>query len=120
MHHSGDPSKNTLSWDDHIRHRRAKAANLFQVLVGLGKTNGGMSPKALTSLYTGTLSTTFTWGAELFNRLEVTSKLEPMRRLEYQALRMITRGYHGSSLEKLGEIANIDPLQDKLDDISRS
>ncbi|KAF8434017.1 hypothetical protein BGX38DRAFT_1275823 [Terfezia claveryi] len=43
-----------------------------------------------------------------------------MRRLEYNALRKITGGYHGSSHEALGYIANAEPLQDKLNDISRS
>lgn len=84
-----------------------KAANLLGVLVRLGNSNGGMSPLALRFLYTGAIRPTFTWGAELFNRPKIANKIEPMRRLEYKALRKITGGYHGSSHEKLGWIANI-------------
>jgi len=41
-----------------------------------------------------------------------------MKRTEYQALRKITGGYHGSSHEKLLAIAHIEPLEVILDDIS--
>lgn len=38
--------------------------------------------------------------------------------LEYQALRKVTGPYHGASHQKLGWIAEVEPLQSKLDGIS--
>ena len=49
--------------------------------------------------------TIFTWGAELWKRLGTEHELDPIKRLEYQALRKITGAYHGSSHEKLLGIA---------------
>ncbi|KAF8422185.1 hypothetical protein EV426DRAFT_706332 [Tirmania nivea] len=89
-------------------------------MLRLGNSNGGMSPKALRSLYTGAVRAVFVWGAQLYNRPGVEGRLEAMSRLEYKALRKITGGYHGSSKEKLALIANIEPLKDKLDDMSRT
>ena len=39
-----------------------------------------------------------------------------MRTLEYKALKNITGAYNGSSQVKLGRIAQVEPLEDKLDD----
>ena len=41
-----------------------------------------------------------------------------MKRAEYQALRKICGGYHGSSHEKLAAIIHMDPLETKREDIS--
>ncbi|KAF8416605.1 hypothetical protein EV426DRAFT_685764 [Tirmania nivea] len=54
--------KSNLSWDEHIKIRTEKAANLLRVLVQLGNSNGGMSPLAMRSLYTGAIGTIFSWG----------------------------------------------------------
>jgi len=41
-----------------------------------------------------------------------------MKKVEYQALRKITGAYQGSSHQKLGWIANVEPLGEILDNIS--
>ena len=80
----------------------------------------GLSPRALRSLYTGAIRLVFCYGAELWNGIHCKTKISSMERLEYQALRKITSRYHRSSMEKLGYIAGVEPLQAKLDDISTS
>ncbi|KAF8422182.1 hypothetical protein EV426DRAFT_706328 [Tirmania nivea] len=77
-----------------------------------------MSPRALRSLYTGCICQIFSWSTELWYR---PTKLHPsvadIVRLEYQALRKICDSSHGSSATKLGHIANVEPLEVKLQDI---
>jgi len=102
-----------------MRRRIAKATRVWKVISHLGNSNGGMSPQSHRALYTGAIRTIFTWGAELYNRPGIKPELTAMNHMEYQALRKITGAYHGSSHQKLGWIANIEPLHDKLDDISR-
>jgi len=79
-----------------------------------------MSPRALKNLYTGEIRPIFTWGSELWNQSTARAEIEPMKRVEYQALRKITGAYHGSSHNKLLGLAHIEPLETKLDDLSAS
>ena len=62
------------------------------------------------------------YGCELCNRdpQHNTRLVEPLVRLQYQALRRITGAYHGSSHLKLGFIANAEPIQVILDHSSIS
>ena len=104
-----------LSFQEHVNTRTKKAERIWQVMKRLGNNNGGLSPLALRLLYTGMIRPIFTYGAEIW--LHNPPNLETFRRLEYQALRKITGAYHDSSHEKLGFIANIEPIQDKLADM---
>jgi len=104
-----------LSFQEHIDTRTRKAERIWQVMRRLGNSNGGMSPLALRALYTGMIRPIFTWGAELW--LHQPGNFNTFQRLEYQALRKITGAYHGASHEKLGLIANIEPIQTKLADM---
>ncbi|KAF8431499.1 hypothetical protein BGX38DRAFT_1334265 [Terfezia claveryi] len=52
--------RSNLSWDEHIKRRTRKAAQLLHVLTRLGNSNGGMSPLVLRSLYTGAVRPIFT------------------------------------------------------------
>jgi len=81
----------------------------------LGNSNGGISPTAMRSLYTGMIRPIFTWGAEV--GLHNPPNYSAFKRLEYQALRKVTGAYHGASQEKLGYIANVEPIQAKLTDM---
>jgi len=104
-----------LSFQEHIDIRTKKAERIWLVMKRLGNSNGGMSPSALRALYTGMIRPIFTWGAELW--LHQPGNFNAFQRLEYQALRKITGAYHGASHEKLGFIANIEPIQTKLTDM---
>ena len=104
-----------LSFQEQIDARTAKAERIWQVMKRLGNSHGGMSPLALKALYTGMVRPIFTWGAELW--LHRPGSYNTFQRLEYQALRKITGAYHGASHEKLGLIANIEPIQSKLTDM---
>ena len=106
-----------LTFSDHIATRTKKALRIWQVMRRLGNSQGGISPLALRTLYTGMIRPIFTWGAELWlHRLEL-ENFSTFQRLEYQALRKITGAYHGASHMKLGLIANIEPIQTKLADM---
>jgi len=111
---------NRLDFQPHLDSRTSKAKRLLNVMTRLGNSNGGMSPRALRSLYTGCIRSIFAWGAELWNGPHTKVQTQDMGRIKYQCLRKITGAYHGSSKEKLGYIANIEPLQVKLDDQSSS
>jgi len=89
-------------------------------MIKLGNSRGGISPKAMRALYTGAVRTIFTWGAELWNGPYTRSNISTMQRIEYMAIRKITGAYYGSSMEKLGLITNVEPLQIKLNDMSAS
>jgi len=102
-----------LSFQKHVDTRFTKA--IYQVMRRLGNSNGAMSPTALRSLYTGMIRPIFTWGAGIW--LHNPPKYTAFQRLEYQALRKITGGYHGVSHEKVGYISGVEPIQFKLRDI---
>lgn len=102
-----------LNFRKHIRARTEKAGAAMNVLLRLGNSNKGMSPRALRSMYTGLIRPIFLWGAELWDQAN-TSQME---HIEYQALRKICGAYQGSSKIKLGLIANIEPLESKLSDL---
>jgi len=97
-----------------------KAESLLNVMTRLSSSKGGMSSKALRSLYTGAIRTIFTWGSELWNGPHSKTNTSRMERMKYKALRKITVAYHGSNKAKLGYIAGVEPLQAKLDDLSTS
>ena len=63
-----------------------------------------------------------TYGAEIWNRPNgrPNPHLREAEQVQYQALRRITGGYHGSDHDKLLAIAGIEPLQTKLNDISNA
>ena len=106
-----------LDFRPHIDESVSKATAALKVLTRLAKRNGGLDPKALRSIYTGRIRAIVTYGCELWNHNSLTtSKLaEPLVRLHYNALRRITKAYHGSSHQKLGYITNIEPIQVILD-----
>jgi len=81
----------------------------------LGNKNGGLSSSAMRGLYTGMVRPIFTWGAEVWR--DTTPKISAYKKLEYQALRKITGAYHGAAHTKLGLIANVEPIEDKLRDL---
>ncbi|KAF8431734.1 hypothetical protein BGX38DRAFT_1137049 [Terfezia claveryi] len=91
------------------------------MMLRLGNSNGGMSPLALRTLYTGCIRPIFLWGAELWFRPSFPhqndTRLSGMELLEYQALRKICGAYHGSSKDKLALIVNVEPLEAKLQDM---
>jgi hypothetical protein len=107
-----------LSFQEHINDQMEKAAKLAKVMYRLGNINGGMYPSSLRALITGALRPIFTWGSEVWNGRGHKYNIQTFHHLEYQALRNFTRGYHGSSHEKLGFIANIEPTQAILAHIS--
>jgi len=109
-----------LDWMPHIKSRTKKALQIKNVMTRLGNSNGGLSPAAMRSLYTGMIRPIFTWGAQVWNGTHSTTNISEMERLEYQALRKITGGYHGSSKAKVDFIAAVEPLQVILDDLSAS
>jgi len=89
-------------------------------MIRLGNSNGGLSPNAMRSLHIGGIRPTFTWGVELWNGPHTDTNISGMERIECQALKNITAGYHGSSKQKLGFIAAVEPLHIKFDDLSAS
>jgi len=101
-----------LSFQSHIDARTRKANRILQVMRRLANSNGRISPSAL---YTGMIRPILTWGAEAW--LDTSPNIGAFKRLEYQALRKITGAYHGASHVKLGLIANIEPIEEKLRDI---
>jgi len=107
-----------LKFDKH-KGRTTKAEAALNVLLRLGDSRGGCSPKALRVLYTGQVRAIFSWGGEVFHHPSMDS-YNQMQRLEYKALLKITGGYRGSAHTKLGLIANIKPINAKLSDISSS
>jgi len=61
-----------------------KARNLLNIMQRLGNSNGGMSPAAMRSLYSGAISTISTWGSQLWNGLHINANIPEMMRVEYQ------------------------------------
>lgn len=56
------------------------------------------------------------YGSQLWHRIQDPHhQQEPLRRLEYQALKRITGAYHGSNQRKLSFIANVELIQAILD-----
>ena len=112
-----------LDFAPHIADRCNKAKAALSILTRLSKRiGGGLNPKSLRSIYTGRIRPIGTWGAQLWNgnnNLPSHARLiEPLARLEYQALKRITGGYNGSSQQKLGFIANVEPIQAFVDHLS--
>jgi len=62
-----------LSFQDHVNTRTAKAERILRVMKRLGNSNGGLSPSAMRSLYTGMVRPIFTWGAEVWLHNPLTS-----------------------------------------------
>jgi len=104
-----------LSFQSHVDIRTGKAERILKAMKGLVTINGGMSQYAMGALYTGIVCPIFTWGAEVW--LSNPTNFSAFRSLECQALRKITGAYYGASHLKLGLIANIEPIQDKLRNI---
>jgi len=98
-----------LKFHTHIDARTKKARRLWDVRRRLGNSASGMSPKAIRSHYKGAIRAAFSYRAEIWNDPHYKTNTSEMEGLEYQALRKITEGYHGSSKDKLGYIANIKP-----------
>jgi len=72
------------------------------------------------SLYTGQIRPIFMWGVELFHREGPQPAYRDMESIEYRALTKTAGAYQGSWHKKLGLIANVEPLQPKLQDIATS
>ncbi|KAF8417556.1 hypothetical protein EV426DRAFT_622402, partial [Tirmania nivea] len=78
----------------------------------LSNSNGGISSRASRAMYTGMIRPVFTWGTELWHHpYQVDPRTLPLKRLEYRALRKVTRAYFGSSHRKLACIAGVEPLE---------
>ena len=71
-----------------------------------------MSPKSLRAFYTGQIRPIALYGAEAWFRTMTTPLPKVLQDLEYKALATITGGFKGSSMTKLLQIANIEPMSE--------
>ena len=110
------------TWKTHINNRTQKAKTVMDTMWRLCSSQGGISPRAARSLYTGMIRPIIKWGVELWNRPNgrTNTLLYEAERIQYRALRRIIGAYNGASTEKLLGIAAIEPLQANLNDISNA
>ena len=77
----------------------------------------GICGKRACKRNTASIRAIATYGWELVDPKGNPQAIERLRKLQYQAARKITRGYHGSRQELLENISKVEPVQTKLWDM---
>ena len=105
-----------LKWKKHCSKRLAQAEAAWACISRLGTSRGGLSPGTWRQVYTSSIRAIATYGWELVD-LNGNPALERLRKLQYQAVRKVTGGYHGSRQELLENISKVEPVQTKIWDM---
>jgi len=115
---SRDPVRNlgvtldtNLRMQQHIRGRLNLGRQAAGALRSLCNSQGGVPPNTMRKFYCNMIRPILTYGSELYLNCKITTAL---RKLEYQILRSVTGGYHGSSHRALSAIAGIEPIHQHL------
>ena len=106
-----------LKWKTHCSKRLDQAEAAWACISRLGTSRGGLSPTAWRQVYTSSIRAIATYGWELVDTKENPQAVERLRKLQYQAARKVTEGYHGSRQELLENISKMEPIQTKLWDM---
>ena len=106
-----------LKWSSHCSRRLDQAEAAWACISRLGTSRGGLSPNAWRQVYTSSIRAIATYGWELVDQRGNPQAIERLRKLQYQAMRKVTGGYHGSRQELLEHISKVEPVQTKLWDM---
>ena len=98
-----------LSWDAHVKNLTTKCSKDLNTLRCLTGSNWGASKDTLLSLYTSLIRSKLDYGCAIYDTLNqtLTKKLDS---IQYQALKLVTRTQHGTSLTSLQALTGEMPL----------
>ena len=99
-----------LDFRKHVAERTRKAKGCLNILLRLSNSHSGISPKAARALHTGCIGPILTYGAEGWHNQGTNPWDTEIVKVQNQALRAATGAYRGSSVAKVGLIANVEPL----------
>ena len=102
-----------LWWKTHCSKRLNQAEAVWACIARLGTSRGRLTPTAWKQVYTSSIRAITTYGWELVGPDGNPQATERLRKLQYQAMRKVTGGYHGSSQQLLENITKVEPVQTK-------